>query len=75
MVLVQRSVSRLAQELLRAGGVTLALGVRVSVLERVARCTGADIVTSVDTHFGQPRLGTCSEFSVQCFDVGKRKHN
>ncbi|XP_026480830.1 putative 1-phosphatidylinositol 3-phosphate 5-kinase isoform X2 [Ctenocephalides felis] len=50
----------------------MALGVRVSVLERVARCTGADIVTSVDTHFGQPRLGTCSEFSIQCFDVGKR---
>jgi 1-phosphatidylinositol-3-phosphate 5-kinase len=70
LVLVHRSVSRLAQELLLALQVTLVLNVKASVLERVSRCTGADIVTSVDAHIGRPQLGTCKAFYLKTFYNG-----
>ncbi|XP_075225146.1 1-phosphatidylinositol 3-phosphate 5-kinase fab1 isoform X2 [Lycorma delicatula] len=75
LVLVQRNVSRLAQTSLLALGITLILNVKPSVLERVARVTGADIVQSVDTHVGQPKLGTCRYFHIETFttDVGGTK--
>ncbi|XP_069701423.1 1-phosphatidylinositol 3-phosphate 5-kinase isoform X2 [Periplaneta americana] len=71
LVLVHRNVSRLAQEFLLALGVTLVLNVKASVLERVARCTQADIVTSVDAHIGRPQLGTCKAFYLKTFENDK----
>lgn len=67
LVLVQKSVSRIAQELFNQMGVTLVLNVKTSVLERIARCTGAEILTSVDAHMGKPVLGTCQQFYVENF--------
>lgn len=67
LVLVQKSVSRIAQELFNQMGVTLVLNVKVSVLERIACCTGAEILTSVDAHMGKPVLGTCQQFYVENF--------
>ena len=67
LVLVHRNVSRLAQEFLLALRVTLVLNVKASVLERVARCTQADIVTSVDAHIGRPQLGICKSFYLKTF--------
>lgn len=69
LVLVQRNVSRLAQDILRDQGVTLVLNVKQRILERVARCTEADIVTSVDSCIGRPRLGTCKRFYLKSFDT------
>lgn len=71
LVLVHRNVSRLAQEFLLALRVTLVLNVKASVLERVARCTQADIVTSVDAHIGRPQLGTCKRFYLKTFQSEK----
>lgn len=71
LVLVHRNVSRLAQEFLLALRVTLVLNVKASVLERVARCTQADIVTSVDAHVGRPQLGTCRRFYLKTFQSEK----
>lgn len=68
VVLVHRSVSRLAQDKLRECNVTLVLNVKLSILERVARCTGANIVNSVDAHItGRYRLGTCKKFYLRNF--------
>ncbi|XP_024937173.1 1-phosphatidylinositol 3-phosphate 5-kinase isoform X2 [Cephus cinctus] len=68
VVLVHRSVSRLAQDRLRECGVTLVLNVKLSVLERVARCTGANIVNSIDAHItARYRLGTCKKFYLRNF--------
>jgi len=67
IVLVQKSVSRIAQELFNIMGITLVLNVKASVLERIARCTGAEILTSVDAHMGKPVLGTCQQFYVEKF--------
>ncbi|KAK7868872.1 hypothetical protein R5R35_014195 [Gryllus longicercus] len=70
LVLVARGVARPAQELLLAAGVALALNVKASVLARVARCTGADVLDSVDAHVARPRLGTCRLFSLHTFRRG-----
>lgn len=67
LVLVQKSVSRIAQELFNQMGVTLVLNVKASILERISRCTGAEILTSVDAHMGKPVLGTCQQFYVENF--------
>ncbi|XP_046687146.1 putative 1-phosphatidylinositol 3-phosphate 5-kinase, partial [Homalodisca vitripennis] len=75
LVLVQRNVSRLAQENLLRLGISLVLNVKPSVLDRVARMTGADIVKSIDAQVGRPQLGTCTSFYVQSFttDTGATK--
>ncbi|KAF5269883.1 hypothetical protein FQR65_LT05681 [Abscondita terminalis] len=69
LILVQKNVSRLAQDLLRDQGMTLVLNVKQPVLERLARCTQADLVTSMDAHIGRPRLGTCKLFYLKSFDI------
>ncbi|KAJ1521305.1 hypothetical protein ONE63_002983 [Megalurothrips usitatus] len=67
LILISRNVSRLAQESLRLLGVTLALNVKISVLERVSRCTQAQIITSVNALIGRPQLGTCKKFYLRTF--------
>ncbi|KAG8233389.1 hypothetical protein J437_LFUL013169 [Ladona fulva] len=69
LLLVEKNVSRLAQEFLLDLGVTLVTNLKVSVLDRVAHCTRADIVGSVDAHVGRPRLGTCRAFYLKTFDL------
>lgn len=69
IVLVQRNVSRLAQDLLREQGVTLVHNVKQSVLERLSRCTDADLVSNVDAHIGRPKLGTCQLFYLKKFEA------
>ncbi|CAL7943576.1 unnamed protein product [Xylocopa violacea] len=72
VVLVHRSVSRLAQDRLRECGVTLVLNVKLSVLERVARCTGANIVNTIDAHISSRyMLGTCKKFYLRNFSCEK----
>ncbi|XP_076246604.1 1-phosphatidylinositol 3-phosphate 5-kinase fab1 [Calliopsis andreniformis] len=72
VVLVHRSVSRLAQDRLRECGVTLVLNVKLSVLERVARCTGANIVNTIDAHISaRYMLGTCKKFYLRNFSCDK----
>lgn len=65
IILVQRNVSRLAQDLLRQHAITLVHNVKQTVLERISRCTQADIVLSVDSHIGRPRLGKCRKFYIK----------
>lgn len=73
IVMVQRNVSRLAQDLLRQQGVTLVHNVKQSILERLSRCTDADLVTNVDAHIGRPKLGTCSKFYLKKYDMKNGK--
>ena len=65
LVLVERTVSRLAQEILLAEGVSLALNVKFQVLQRLARLTQGTIISSVDSMLPPPRLGTCEKFYSQ----------
>ncbi|XP_008558177.1 1-phosphatidylinositol 3-phosphate 5-kinase isoform X2 [Microplitis demolitor] len=68
IVMVHRSVARLAQDRFRECGVTLILNVKLSVMERVARCTGATIVNTIDAHLTtHVKLGTCQKFYLRNF--------
>ncbi|KAK9502569.1 hypothetical protein O3M35_011320 [Rhynocoris fuscipes] len=75
VVVVGKSVIRPAQDLLAAKGISFIANVKSSVLERLARLTGADILSSVDAHLGSPKLGVCSLFRVTSFnnDHGREK--
>ncbi|XP_067143370.1 1-phosphatidylinositol 3-phosphate 5-kinase-like isoform X2 [Centruroides vittatus] len=73
VLLVEKTVSRLAQEMLLDMGITLVLNVKPTVMERVARCTQASIVSSIDAHLGRPHLGVCHYFRVQTFHLSGSK--
>ncbi|XP_034942912.1 1-phosphatidylinositol 3-phosphate 5-kinase [Chelonus insularis] len=70
IVMVHRSVSRLAQDKFKECGVTLVLNVKLPVLERVARCTGATIVNTIDAQLTTRfKLGTCQKFYLRSFSI------
>ncbi|KAG9459776.1 hypothetical protein H6P81_004284 [Aristolochia fimbriata] len=63
VLLVEKSVSRFAQEYLLAKDISLVLNIKKPLLERIARCTGAQIVPSID-HLSSQKLGLCENFHV-----------
>jgi len=65
LVLVEKTVSRLAQDIFLKEGVSLALNVKYRVLERLERLTGGKIITSIDSMLTTPVLGTCRSFYVE----------
>ncbi|KAF8390053.1 hypothetical protein HHK36_024574 [Tetracentron sinense] len=64
VLLVEKSVSSYAQEYLLAKEISLVLNVKRPLLERIARCTGAVIVPSVDK-LSSTRLGHCEIFRLE----------
>ncbi|CAH9104890.1 unnamed protein product [Cuscuta epithymum] len=64
VVLVEKSVSSYAQELLLAKEISLVLNVKRPLLERIARCTGAFITPSIDK-IAMARLGHCELFRLE----------
>ncbi|XP_078440795.1 FORMS APLOID AND BINUCLEATE CELLS 1C isoform X2 [Wolffia australiana] len=64
VLLVEKSVSSYAQEYLLAKEISLVLNVKRPLLERIARCTGARILPSVDA-IASSRLGHCEIFRVE----------
>ncbi|GAB2219222.1 hypothetical protein Droror1_Dr00006854 [Drosera rotundifolia] len=64
LLLVEKSVSRFAQEYLLEKNISLVLNLKRPLLERIARCTGAQIVPSID-HLVKPKLGSCDCFHVE----------
>ncbi|KAL8488172.1 hypothetical protein ACS0TY_024453 [Phlomoides rotata] len=66
ILLVEKSVSRYAQEYLLAKNISLVLNIKRPLLERIARCTGAQIIPSID-NLSSPKLGFCDSFRVEKF--------
>ncbi|GLT46185.1 hypothetical protein SLA2020_199590 [Shorea laevis] len=66
LLLVEKSVSRFAQEYLLGKDISLVLNIKRPLLERIARCTGAQIVPSID-HLSSQKLGYCEKFHVERF--------
>nr|XP_016485015.1 PREDICTED: 1-phosphatidylinositol-3-phosphate 5-kinase FAB1B-like isoform X1 [Nicotiana tabacum] len=66
VLLVEKSVSRYAQEYLLEKDISLVLNIKKPVLERIARCTGGQIVPSIDQLSSQ-KLGYCDMFHVEKF--------
>lgn len=79
VLLVEKSVSRYAQEYLLEKDISLVLNIKKPVLERIARCTGGQIVHSVD-HLSSQKIGYCDMFHVEKLleehgtagDIGKK---
>ncbi|XP_046903697.1 1-phosphatidylinositol 3-phosphate 5-kinase isoform X5 [Hypomesus transpacificus] len=69
LVLVEKTVSRIAQEILLEHGITLVVNVKPQVLDRVSRMTQGDLVMSMDQLLTKPRLGTCHKFYLQSFQL------
>jgi 1-phosphatidylinositol-3-phosphate 5-kinase len=70
ILLVGRSVSRRAQELLLSAGVVLLQHIKASLLSRIARQTGAIVISSTDhimNQFGIKVLGKCHRFRLATF--------
>ena len=67
VVLVHKNVAGIAQDMLRQNGVTLILDVKLSVFERLERCLECDVVTSIDSNIGKPKLGKCNKFYTKNF--------
>ncbi|GER45066.1 1-phosphatidylinositol-3-phosphate 5-kinase [Striga asiatica] len=66
ILLVEKSVSRYAQEYLLAKNISLVLNIKRPLLERIARCTGGQIIPSID-HLSSQKLGYCDKFHVEKF--------
>lgn len=64
VLLVEKSVSSYAQDLLLAKEISLVLNVKRPLLERIARCTGALITPSID-NISTTRLGHCELFKLE----------
>ncbi|KAI3835140.1 hypothetical protein MKX03_019766 [Papaver bracteatum] len=66
VLLVEKSVSRFAQEYLFEKDTSLVLNIKRPLLEHIARCTGAQIVPSID-HLSSQKAGYCEAFHVEKF--------
>ena len=65
IILVGRSVARKAQEMLCEHNVAVMQSVKMSLLERIARMTGAIVLPSADhmiQQYGEECLGSCDKF-------------
>ncbi|KAF9570985.1 1-phosphatidylinositol-3-phosphate 5-kinase [Mortierella alpina] len=67
IIVVEKTVSRLALELLLKHKVAVAYNVKPEVTEAIAHSTGAHLIASVDKLVKAPRLGTCGKFEVKTF--------
>jgi len=77
VVLVEKSVSRLALEALAKHNIAVARTVKASAIHFVARMTQSDVFSSMDKLALEPRLGRCARFRIQTYDhvliPGRRK--
>ncbi|KAG8741663.1 1-phosphatidylinositol-3-phosphate 5-kinase [Ceratobasidium sp. 414] len=77
LVLVERTVSRLALEYLMGSNVAVARAVKSKSTKFVARMTGAEVVPDIPALHRGPRLGECARFRVQTYEhhliPGRRK--
>ncbi|XP_044287721.1 1-phosphatidylinositol 3-phosphate 5-kinase isoform X3 [Varanus komodoensis] len=69
LVLVEKTVSRIAQDMLLEHGITLVINVKPQVLDRVSRMTQGDVLMSMDQLLTKPHLGTCHKFYIQVFQL------
>ncbi len=67
LVLIEKTVSRLAQEFLLAEGITFAYNIKPKVINRIARATGCDVLTSATDNWLNPTLGLSDKFYVKTY--------
>ncbi|KAJ1727299.1 Mitochondrial distribution and morphology protein 12, partial [Coemansia biformis] len=68
VVMADKPVPRQVLEGLMRNRIAVVQGVKRGVIRAVARCTGAEIVTSMDKFSSYPRTGTCEALAVQTYE-------
>ncbi|KAJ2827057.1 Mitochondrial distribution and morphology protein 12, partial [Coemansia erecta] len=68
LVLADKPVPRQVLEGLMRHRIAVAHGIKRSVIRAIARCTGAEIVTSMNKFSDYPRTGTCASLAVQTYE-------
>ena len=69
IILVQKSVSRIALDMLYELGVVVAVNVKPVVMNKVARSTNATLLHSLDQLSFDVRLGTCGQFYIHSYSL------
>ncbi|GAC73824.1 hypothetical protein PANT_9d00288 [Moesziomyces antarcticus T-34] len=67
IVVVEKTVSRTALELLEKEGIVVVWSVKADAIRAISRCTQADVITSIDRLALDPRVGRCRYFNVETF--------
>ncbi|SAM00139.1 hypothetical protein [Absidia glauca] len=67
LLLVKSTVSRLALEILLEANIPVVHNVKYSVIEAVARCTQASVVSSVDKLRNDLFFGQCGSFEIRTY--------
>lgn len=70
MLLSTTSIARSALEMLSLAGIAVACYVPENAIQRLARYTQADVLSSFDKLSTNPRLGFCSEFERRIYRYG-----
>jgi hypothetical protein len=76
LLMVEDSVATIAADMLRSADVGVITNVKHKVLERVARASNADVMTSLDAQFLLRRTGYCPKFYQRTYTLlnGSRKN-
>ena len=73
LIIVEHSVTRRAQEILKDAGVAVVLNVKAKVIERISWMFKATIVSSINSILTIPVLGRCHRFRVANFEIQSRE--
>ena len=73
LVIVERSVARIAQEMLIDNGITLVTNMKPSVINRIARSTAGHQLVSLDQLFWEIQLGVCKKFFLKTFTISEEE--
>ncbi|PPQ76863.1 hypothetical protein CVT24_008633 [Panaeolus cyanescens] len=77
VVLVEKSVSRLALDALAQYNIAVARSVKSSAIRTIARMTQGDVFSSMDKLASEPHLGHCARYVIKTYDhpliPGRRK--
>ncbi|XP_038047871.1 1-phosphatidylinositol 3-phosphate 5-kinase-like [Patiria miniata] len=71
ILIVEKTVARLAQMFLLHSGITLVLNVKSSVMDRLSRCTEVSVIRSIDQVNQTTPMGHCLMFRLQRYELPK----
>ncbi|CAF0732180.1 unnamed protein product [Brachionus calyciflorus] len=69
ILVVEKSVARIAQEIFLQSNVSLVLNVKNSIMDKLSRFLQADPMFSIDDPIRKPKLGFCSRFHVDNYQL------
>ncbi len=73
ILIVEKSVARIAQEFFLQSNVSLVLNVKPSLMDKLCRFLQADPMYSIDDLLRKPKLGYASNFYVKTYQLANNK--